>query len=522
MVSKTIRDLLIALSLANLCFMAGWRVLLNPLHYTYYHWKYHPGFIEYAALVCNVLLLGALFWGAMTLARRSGKQSVLRVTRWAFLLILIVPFNNLRLQIFDPLVPGGTNRLGNALILTPFLVLLLSAVVLKRRRANIISGAAIGVMILFPFFLIALFQGAWLTIKYRANAELVRNESLAPALNSNKKDAPRVVLLVFDELDQRIAFAERPAGVELPEFDRLRGEAIFAATAYPPGTLTMLSLPSLTIGKRVSAAQAVRPNELMLTLKDSNEEVGWSTLPNVFSAARADGFDTAVVGWYHPYCRVIGNSLTSCFWGPVVDAISPLRGEPTMLKSMSHWAETALFRIPGMFHAFKSRYERERCEAHIEEHLRILERAKMASHKSEFGLTLLHFPIPHHPFIYDRARNALSSNPDRTYEDNLVLTDRTLGEMRREMEAAGLWEDTTVLVTSDHGWRSPPDGKIDKRVPFILKLARQKQGVTYDAAFNTALTSQLIQAILNGALSTPESVVRWLDQNRSSVETPGL
>jgi hypothetical protein len=521
-VSKTTRDLLIALSLANLCFFSGWQVLLNALHYTYYHWKYHPGFIEYAALVCNVLLLTALFWGAMTLARRSGKQFPLRVARLAFLLILVVPFNNLRLQIFDPLDSNATKRLVSAVVLTLFLLLLLLAVVLKRRREKIIRGAAIVLLILFPFFLIALIQGAWLTIKYRANAQLVRSESLAPALNSNNQGASRVVLFVFDELDQRKAFAARPAGLELPEFDRLRGQAIFASTAYPPGSDTLFSLPSLTIGKQVSEALAVRPNELMLTLKESKEEVGWSTQANIFSAARADGFDTALVGWYHPYCRVIANSLTSCFWEPVIDAINPLRGEPTMRKSMSHWAETALLRIPGMFRAFKSRYDSERCEDHIAEYLRILEQAKMASHKREFGLTLLHFPIPHHPFIYDRSRNALSSNPDRTYEDNLVLTDRTLGEMRREMEAAGLWETTTIIVTSDHWWRTPPDGKIDKRVPFILKLAGQKHGMTYDAPFNTVLTSRLIQAILKGEQSTPESVARWLDQNRASVATPGI
>lgn len=519
--SKTLRDLLIALSLANLYFMSGWQVLLNPLHYAYYHWKYYPGFIEYAALVCNVLLLAALFWGAMTLVRRSGK-SLLQVARWAFLFALLVPINSLRLQIFNPLDSSGPSRLGSALVAILFLLLLLPAILLRRWRAKIINGAAIVVLILFPFFLIALFQGAWLTIKYRSNSELVSKESLAPPLNSNTKDSPRVVLIVFDELDQRRAFAERAAGLPLPEFDRLRGESVFANNAYPPGDATLVSMPSFSIGKQIVRALAVRPNELMLTLTDSKQDVGWSTQPNIYSAARAKGFDTAIVGWFHPYCRVIGNSLTSCFWEPAIDAINPLRGQPTMRKSMAYWAEIALFRIPGMFRVFKSRYDSERCADHIEEHLHILEQAKVAARKREFGLTLLHFAVPHHPFIYDRTRNALSSDPNRTYEDNLVLTDQTLGEMRREMEAAGLWEETTLIVTSDHWWRTPVDGQIDKRVPFILKLAGQKQGVTYDAAFNTVLTSQLIGAILSGELSTPDAVTRWLDQNRLSVGTPGI
>jgi hypothetical protein len=276
----------------------------------------------------------------------------------------------------------------------------------------------------------------------------------------------------------------------------------------------------LTIGRQVSGALALRPNALKLTLKGSNEEVGWSTLPNIFSTARSDGFDTALVGWYHPFCRVLGNSLTSCFWEPVVDAISPLRGKPTVRKSMSYWAESALFRIPGMFRLFESRYETERCEAHKEQYLRILEQAKIVARKGEYGLTLFHFPIPHHPFIYDRSRNALSSNPDRTYDDNLVLADRTLGELRREMEAAGLWEDTTLIVTSDHWWRTPNDGKIDQRVPFILKLAGQNEGVKYEGAFNSVVTSQLIKAVLNAELSTSASValLQRLGSDKSDTE----
>lgn len=500
--------------------MSGWQVLLNSHHYTYYHWKYHPGLIEYAALIIDVLLLTAVFWAAMSLVRHSGNKLALAAAQWAFLLSLVVPINNLRLQLFDPLNPSSRNRWGGALLMAIFLSLLLTAVVLKRHRQKIIKGTATVVLILFPFFLVAMVQGAWLTIKYRTNVELSKTELVAPPLNSSKQGVPRVVLVVFDELDQRRAFGERMAGLELPEFDRLRKQAIFVSNAYPPASETLLSLPSLTIGKQVSAALPTSPVGLRLTLKGSNEEVDWGTLPNMFSSARADGFDTALVGWYHPYCRVLGNSLTSCFWQPVVDAISPLRGKPTIAKSMSHWAESALFSIPGMFRVLENRYERERAEAHIEEYLLILEHAKKVVGQREYGLTLLHFPIPHHPFIYDRSRNALSSSPDRKYEDNLVLADWTLGELRRQMEAAGLWQDTAIIVTSDHCWRTPPDRKIDQRVPFLLKVAQQKEGATYDGPFNSVITSELIHALLKSQLSAPACValIDRLGTNRLNTE----
>ena len=148
--------------------------------------------------------------------------------------------------------------------------------------------------------------------------------------------------------------------------------------------------------------------------------------------------------------------------------------------------------------------------------MRILEHAKVVVKNRDFGLVFLHLPIPHHPFIYDRFKNAMSSRPDRNYEDNLALTDRTLGELRREMEGAGLWEDTTVIVTSDHWWRTPIDGKIDKRIPFIIKLARQNAGMTYEAKFNTVLTSRIVTALLKGEVTTADTAVKWLERNRSS------
>lgn len=516
--SKTTKDGLAALSLANLCFMGAWVVLLNPRHYTYYHWKEHPGFLEYAALLVDVLILAALFWGAATFARRSGNRTLVWAVRWAFLLSLIVPLNDLRQQLFDPLARGRKSLVAALVLFAVFGLVVLAAVLLRKWRLKIIRGAYTAVLILSPFAVVTLLQGAWLTYKHGGNAARAADAPAAPRLN--QKDSPRVVWIVFDELDQRVAFTGRPAGLELPELDRLRTQSLFATNAYPPSNQTLLSMPSLITGKVALTAMPERPDELMIRYKGEPESVPLSAQPNVFADARGQGFDTALVGWYHPYCRVMGRSLTSCFWEPTVDEISPLRGRPTLLKSMSNWATRSLFRIPGMFRLFQSWYDSDRAEDHTLEHQHVMERATVVAKDKGFGLTLLHFPVPHHPFIYDRSQGALSSRPDNTYEGNLVLTDRTLGELRREMEAAGLWDASAVIVSSDHWWRSPPDGKIEKRVPFIMKLPGQTAGTVYDAEFNTVLTPGLIKAILAGEVTTPESAAAWLDRNRPGAERP--
>lgn len=505
--------MIVAFSLANLCFIAAWRVLVNPLHYSYYHWKYYPGFTEYVALVIDVSVLAALFWGAATLARRSGRPAVQRVTRGAFLLALLIPLNDLRMQ-FLP----NTLHLRKVLLIMLAAVSVIAAAALWRWRAYLVRAAVALVLILSPFALISLAQGAWFTYKHRTNAELAVDRPAGPLPRPANLPGGRVVWIVFDEMDQGRAFVKRPDGLDLPEFDRLRREAVSAENALPPSSDTLFSMPSLISGQQIEWALAVRPNELMVIAKGKPEQVAWSTQPNVFADARAAGAETALVGWYHPYCRVIGASLSSCFWEPVVDEISPLRGQPTLLKSMAHWATITVFRIPGAFRLLEHRYERGRRHDHIEDQSKIMDRARAIAKERVFRLTLLHFPVPHPPFIYDRAGRAISDGAGHTYADNLALADRTLGELRREMEAAGLWDNTAVIVSSDHWLRPPYSDHIDPRVPFIVKLPGQREGSSYATPFNTVITRALILALLREEVKDPPGLVRWLDQNRSDAQ----
>jgi len=87
-----------------------------------------------------------------------------------------------------------------------------------------------------------------------------------------------------------------------------------------------------------------------------------------------------------------------------------------------------------------------------------------------------------------------------------------LGDIRDAMTGAGLWNSTTVLVSSDHRNRASieVDGKTDHRVPFLLKLAGQTSSVAYTPSLQTILTKQLLEEILRGKIDSPQQAVRWL------------
>jgi hypothetical protein len=169
----------------------------------------------------------------------------------------------------------------------------------------------------------------------------------------------------------------------------------------------------------------------------------------------------------------------------------------------------------------------------------MLQASNEAVSTPELGLVLLHFPLPHPPVVFNRTSNKFDASGNVSYVDALKLVDNTVGELRRTMEKAGLWEDAVVVLSSDHWWRGDmwrfirdsSEGKwtaedeatfsgVDERVPFILKLARHNNGFNYTPEFNTVLTHDLFLALLSGNLSDAASVVDWLDTHRSIGKSP--
>jgi arylsulfatase A-like enzyme len=67
----------------------------------------------------------------------------------------------------------------------------------------------------------------------------------------------------------------------------------------------------------------------------------------------------------------------------------------------------------------------------------------------------------------------------RLYDGNLAYVDREVGELRRALAAAGVWDDTVFIVTADHGEELFEHGWIghnvhvyepSARIPLIMKL----------------------------------------------------
>jgi len=88
------KEVAIALSLANLCFLREWAVILKPSNWFYINVVLIS--MHLIALILNVLLLATAFYLGLVVARKSGRTWAMNFARWAFLGVLIVLLNAAR------------------------------------------------------------------------------------------------------------------------------------------------------------------------------------------------------------------------------------------------------------------------------------------------------------------------------------------------------------------------------------------------------------------------------------------
>jgi hypothetical protein len=515
---QAIARMAIGFSFANLCYLRVWSELLSYTPAQSYEMRLPPRPFEYLAVSLNVV-----FWGIVIAAlaaklrlRRGGAR---RAGQWLFLLSLLIPLNALR-SVLASRLPAGQQYLKGGLYaaLGPLGLAVFAAALagggllaICRRGELIARAARVVLLIMAPLVPLTMLHGAWKAWRY--DPLRFADKPAAARLKARGDRAPagpprRVVWVIFDEWDQRVTFEDRPADLALPEIDRFRRQSLAAWNAYPPGSSTLESMPALITGRVVEKAEPRGPAELRLTFVDGGEPVDWRRVPNVFDAARCIGLDTALTGVYHPYCRVLAHSLTSCSWSDMPRPINS-NGE-TLAKAMAGQTRSLFetWRLSLLGQSLSTaRKAREFPVA--------LERAEAVAGDASLGLVLIHLLTPHFPHAYDRATETftLGNAPLRGYYDSLALTDRALGRLRRAMESAGVWDSTSVLLSSDHAMRHAAllDGKSDVRVPFLLKLAGESEARAYEPRFPTVLTGELLLDVLRGKISNAREAARWLD-----------
>lgn len=513
------RDLLIALSLANLLFLRAW----EKSRFGGFLNDFKPD--DPSIAVC-VVLTAALLFAGWRLARKSARGAF--IAKIAFLLVMLLPINSLRLFYQQGIVDLYSNKYWwvALLALAGFLVPIVIAGFRRQLGMKfLVRYGVVWLLLLAPFLVFTLGGLALYEYRVRQAGRPIVTTSQQPS----KRKGSRVVWIIFDELDNRLAFKERPASLSLPEFDRFRAESFVAAEAYPPGNQTGQSVPALLNGRRVENQTPYSETRLALWDEGSQKEVIWNRSMTIFAETAQERITTGLAGVYFPYCSILGGSIDRC------RDFRSFRASGSFPRRMRRAVLLALDAVPLTYRLWlRERQSKKEIEQY---EYASGEGTQMASDPS-LDFVYIHLPLPHPPGLYDRRTGRLDSGGGHSYLDNLALSDVCFARIRRGMEQAGVWDMSTVIVTSDHWWRTylwrdtaawtAEDSQIagnrapEETVPFTVKLAGAKDAFTYTRAFNTVITRKLVMTVLKQGIGSNAELAHWLDQNAVGPVKPKL
>ena len=253
---QKIKDAVVAVSLSNLCFNWAWFSLLYDQDYGYFN-RLQVKVPTLLALMVNILGLASVIWLAMCLRRRFPNRALRLVLHLAFLALLLVPLDFCRSQAQIPTYQVVT-FLKQPVVMVGALAFL--ALILWQHQVAV-RVAAVLVAMLSPLAFFTLSKTVLLCFNIIHLSQHSGDHALLPLVPVSG-DHPRVVWIIFDCTDYRLAFEQRPAGVSLPEFDRLRNESLFCVNACSPGNCTFSSMPELISGRQFLKAGIANSSDL--------------------------------------------------------------------------------------------------------------------------------------------------------------------------------------------------------------------------------------------------------------------
>src|SRR5262245_34872309 len=155
-----LKDLITAVSLSNLCFLAGWRSVIYSPDPHGYHLTEHAVWRQSVGLIIDVLILATLFWASYAFVRRLRQERLVTLGSWGFLFVTFAALDGVRRQFYGPLhAPAFIAIVGRPIFIGLLAGLaFLIVFTLARHSRRVISIARAIILILSPFALMTFAQ----------------------------------------------------------------------------------------------------------------------------------------------------------------------------------------------------------------------------------------------------------------------------------------------------------------------------------------------------------------------------
>lgn len=343
-------------------------------------------------------------------------------------------------------------------------------------------------------------------------------QSFRKALPAPAAPHARIVWLLFDEMSYQQVFVHRWPGLNLPNLDRLRSRSVTFSDVEPDGYFTEDVIPSILLGKPIDEVRAT-PSGWMLYRSGKNAP--WQRFDGsqtLFADAEREGWTTGTIGSYNPYCRILKDQLDSCWMSmpPLPDHFS--RDQSTFQNVVApltaNWAR--IF-SPHRKPALGAQSSLDSIPA--------VQAGNALIGDTAIDLCFVHLPLPHPPGDYNRHTGRIS--PGGSYIDNLALSDRVLGRMLAEIAASSAADRTTVILSSDHSWRTflwrnsfgwtPEDeqafalqqGKFEPRPMLMVRFPGETGAIDVSRPVPLLGMHNLIEQMMTGKVENPQQLATW-------------
>lgn len=286
-----------------------------------------------------------------------------------------------------------------------------------------------------------------------------------------------VLALLFDELSFSYLYDERgDLQPEFPEIRRFGSTATHYLSVSAPGHETLNALPSFLAARRVRDVYV--EGEGLIELAADGREVPFNAAEpaGLFATARGLGFRTEIAGYYLAYCELLADLVNACkslsFYkvSSPDDFFSPVDSILTTLVLWPRQFPFGLLKNPSF-----ARHQRQ-----LVDELVAFARRPVTSEPPVFRL--VHFSVPHLPFVfdaegYDPPFDPLQTTPDVEYVEQTQYVDRLVGNLVAQLRREGTFDRATVVVLADHGYRFGGRERDPLHIPFIVKLPGQQARV---------------------------------------------
>ena len=302
------------------------------------------------------------------------------------------------------------------------------------------------------------------------------------------EDGYHVFWIIFDEfsLVQSLESDKFDANVvpNLAKFSQ-------ASTWYPQArtlySMTEQAIPALLLGKK--------------DVTDFKQQFLYEFDPQNYLSSMARKMEVFVFGYHLPYCLAFQEVAESC-------RVFPKTGFTDSVSLARHIWHSA---IPGMLRNTITLKElRLLIFGHASREHPIVLALNMGQSFSHPTFTFIHEELPHFPYEYksngDIGNNTYGSGPSKRlssgdleelqnfYREQVTYTDALFGEFVAQLKAKELYDQSFIVVMSDHGTSFDPqkpgrdtiEHEQVARVPFLIKSPGQTRGVVNPQPVHTA------------------------------------